>query len=128
MNCAVIVPEYSDVANAIGAVTGTIAQKSRAVINQVHGGNSYRVHTGQGVRVFDGYERAEKHAIETAKKYASEKAISAGAGAIEIKLNKKTLQVGDPLVGNKDKIIIETEITATAVGRPRMEEYGGHHA
>lgn len=128
LNCTIIVPEYSDVANAIGAVTGTIAQNSRVFIKQINGGRSYRLHTGQGVRIFDSYNRAENHAIEAAKKNAAEKAILAGAGNIEIKLNKKTLRFGDSEGGNENKVIIETEITATAVGRPRMEEYGGHDA
>ena len=130
LDADVIVPEYSEVANAIGAVTGTISQKSRAVIKQIHGGTSYRVHTRRGVHVFDDYEQAERHAIDISKKYASEKAVAAGAGAVEIKLNKHTLQAGDAADGN-NKTIIETEITATAVGRPRLaptEEYGGHGA
>jgi N-methylhydantoinase A/oxoprolinase/acetone carboxylase beta subunit len=128
LNCTIIIPEHSDVANAIGAVTGTIAQNSRVFIKQIQGGRSYRTHSGQGVRIFDRYDKAEEHAIEVAKQDASEKAILAGAGHTEIKLNKKAIQVGDSTTGNENKVIIEAEITVTAVGRPRMEEYGGYDA
>jgi len=128
LNCSIIVPKYSDVANAIGAVTGTITQNVRVLIKPIHGGKSYKVHTGQGISIFDKYDKAEYHAITIAKKDSATKALAAGADNVEININKKTLRVNSSAVCEENEILIETEIMATAVGRPRMAGYGDHDA
>lgn len=128
LNCGVIVPEHSDVANAIGAVTGTITQHGRAFIKPVHGGRSYTVHDSRGIQRFDRYDSAEGHAVEAAKEHAAAKGRAAGADHLEIKVSKHILNAGGGDSGQNQGVFIETEITATAIGRPRMAEYGGQDA
>ncbi len=119
-NCDISVPKNAAVANAIGAVTGTISQSVRVLIKPRHGGLSFRVYTTEGITTFKHYKDAEKYAREAAARIAGEKAHAAGADRFEIDLIKKDVGVKNKAIGGETETLIQTEIRATAVGRPRM--------
>jgi len=116
--CDIAVPENAGVANAIGAVTGTISQTVRVLIKPLDGGMSFRVHTPEGISTFKKYSEAEKYALDTASGIAGERARAAGADKIEIDLKKKNLGIADGNFNKNPGMLIQTEIFATAIGRP----------
>lgn len=121
LHCDIAVPENAGVANAIGAVTGTISQTVRVLIKPLENGISFRVHTPEGVSSFKKYREAEKYAVDTASEIAGKKARTAGADKIEIDLKKKNLGITDSDFNENPGMLIQTEIFATAIGRPRIK-------
>jgi len=121
LHCDIVVPENAGVANAIGAVTGTISQTVRVLIKPLDGGISFRVHTPEGISSFRKYRDAERYALDTASRIAGGKARAAGADKIEIDLKKKNLGIADADFNENPGMHIQTEIFATAIGRPRIK-------
>jgi N-methylhydantoinase A/oxoprolinase/acetone carboxylase beta subunit len=120
LGCDISVPDNAAVANAIGAVTGVISQTVNVLIKPVQGGMNFRVHSPEGIRWFENLMDAEKCAVETANRIAAHRARTAGADQVEVHIAKKRLEFKTNVSGDESEIVIETEITATAVGRPRM--------
>jgi len=121
-NCDIKIPDNFAVANAIGAVTGTISQTVRILIKPLNGGKTYRVYSPEGITGHDNYKDAKKIAINAATRIAGQRAATAGAGKIEIDLSAKNLGVKKKDSSRGEESIIQTEIKATAVGRPRMRD------
>jgi hypothetical protein len=115
------VPGNADVANAIGAVTGMISQTARILIKPIHGGASFRVHTPEGIGDFKTIGDAEIYAKKTAAEMAGGRALKSGAGTVEVSIVKKNIGAKTGRPGDESDILVETEIIATASGRPRME-------
>lgn len=120
--CELFVPEYADVSNAIGAVTGVISQAVQVLIKPRHGGASFRVYTPEGMVDFQKYQDAETHANRTAERMARDRARTAGADKIEIDFVNKKIGMNKDNPGDVPEILVQTEITAVAIGRPRMGE------
>jgi N-methylhydantoinase A/oxoprolinase/acetone carboxylase beta subunit len=120
LNCAITVPDNAPVANAVGAVTGSVSQTVRVLIKPGKDGASFRVHSARGINNFTQYQDAEDFALEAAKEMAVEKARSAGAENIEIHVAKKNTGTQKQFSAKESHVLIQTEIRATAVGRPRM--------
>jgi hypothetical protein len=114
------VPGNADVANAIGAVTGMISQTARILIKPIHGGASFRVHTPEGIGDFKTIGDAEIYAEKTAAEMAGGRALESGAGTVEVSIVKKNIGAKTGRPGDESEILVETEIIATASGRPRM--------
>ena len=109
------IPKHADVCNAVGAVASGIMQIVKILITQPAQGR-YRVHAGNGVKDFDDLEKAATHAQETAAAFALEQAIAGGALAPEVKTQRAdhTADISGEIV------FLESEISATAAGRPRL--------
>jgi len=112
------IPEHAEVASAIGAVATGVVQTSRILIRPLDGSNIFRVHLPFGVRDFTELTEAVAYARNTARRLAKHRAHEAGANSVKVHIEQhdKTARVYN------DKIYIETEIIATAVGRPRLKE------
>lgn len=115
------IPEHAEVANAIGAVAGGVVQTVRLLIRPRDGGNAYRVHLPFGVRDFQQLADAVAYAKDTAHRLAWEHAHRAGASAVQVytEQHDRTALIGSEYA---DELYIETEVTATAVGRPQLKE------
>jgi N-methylhydantoinase A/oxoprolinase/acetone carboxylase beta subunit len=110
-----IVPEHHDVSNAVGAVAGGVFETAIVTISAPRE-DRFRVHGPQGVRDFGALEEAAAYAIELARDTARARALAAGAATVEVKLDRK-----DNVVRNFGAdLFIESTITATATGRPRL--------
>ena len=112
-------PEYAEVDNAIGAAVAGIAQTVRILIQSVEEGQIFKVFLPYTVKNFMNLEDAVACAKTEGRQLAEEKAIRAGATGIEVTVNRldKTVSVLNDLV---DEIYIDTEVAATAIGRPRL--------
>jgi len=112
------IPEHAEVASAVGAVASGVVQTIRILIRPLDGSNVFRVHLPFGVRDFTELTPAVSYARDTARRLARHRAHRAGANSVKVHIEQhdRTARVYN------DKIYIETEVIATAVGRPRLQE------
>jgi N-methylhydantoinase A/oxoprolinase/acetone carboxylase beta subunit len=112
-------PEHAEVGNAIGAVVGSVIQTVRVSIRAMSGGVFFRAFLPEEIRDFPDLEEAVEFAQEAARKVCKERAGFAGAQAVKLNLNRHdhVVQAGS---GGLEKVFLETVITASAVGRPRL--------
>jgi len=113
LNAQLQVTEFAHVANALGAVVGTVRQEQVITISPA-GGRRVSVLFPDGPVEFDALESGASAAVERAQQMATEKARNAGALEPVLEVNRvdNTVNDGDELV------FFESCITAIATGRP----------
>jgi N-methylhydantoinase A/oxoprolinase/acetone carboxylase beta subunit len=113
------IPEYAGLANAIGAVSGSVVQTVRLTIQPVDAGEMVRLLGPLGVQEFVDLDDALEVALPLGRKMVEERALLAGAGEFEIQIERhdQTAQVAS---GWGDEIYLGTELVFTAVGRPSL--------
>lgn len=110
-----IVPPHHGVSNAVGAVAGGILETVVVTISAPRE-DRFRVHGPAGVGDFGDLEEAAAYAREAARMAAHARGLAAGAAAVEVAVERK-----DTVVRNFGAdLFIESMITATATGRPRL--------
>jgi len=113
-------PENAEVANAFGAVMGSVVQRAQVTVTQpVHG--TFIVHGDQGPMSFNALNSALARAEEIAKQKVRLLCESAGAASMEIIVSRDENHVHHDLDGD---LFLETRITATATGRPDCRQIG----
>ncbi len=110
-----VIPAHADVANAVGAVAGRVSVAKRLTISQPQAG-TFRLHLAEGPRDFNAYEKAEAAALDTLRVAAA--AAAAEAGAEDAELHETIAKREAEVEGSA--MMIETEITVEASGRPRL--------
>jgi len=111
-------PENGDVANAFGAVMGSVVQRSQVTVTQpLHG--SFIVHSDDGPIHFSNLEEAVSSAKSIAKEKACKLATDAGAESVEVRFSSEDKHVHHDVDGD---LFLETKITATASGRPDLSK------
>ncbi len=113
LNTTAVLHEYASVANALGAVVGSVKQQVIITLSPA-GGKRVRVHDPDGPQIFNSLEEAAAFASERVELIATDKATQAGAQEIKIEVNRKDNVVED----NGNFVFFGSEITASAVGRP----------
>ena len=110
-----VVPEDTDVANALGAVVGQVRVSAEIQISQPQAG-IFRVASSEGPIDFGDEERAMEEATRLVRDAAARRAEQAGADDAEIVLDRdiRTATV------EGQRTFVEAVITATASGRPRI--------
>ena len=113
-NTELFVPEFAEVANAVGAVAGGIVQHVRVLIRPSKDGLTYRVHSPSVMRDYENLDEAIAYARRAAGNLAKRLAHQAGAhrAKTEIEQNDRIISL------QTQNIYLETEIIATAIGRP----------
>lgn len=112
------IPDYAEVANAVGAVMGNVIQKAEITITQPTQGG-FRVHTSDGPRDFNNLDQAMVFAERTAADVAGSLARHAGAKQVETVLSRRENRVDDPLDGS---VFFDATVSALASGRPHAVE------
>ncbi len=109
-----VLPEHSHVANAAGAVAGSVVAEKEAIVYAQESGEShaYVVQIGEERSSFNEYEEAVAYARKKVGKMAARSAESAGANDPQVKIRVKT-------EGDLERI------RAKAVGNPRLSEQFG---
>ena len=110
------IPEHAEIANAIGAVAGSIMQTVRVRVSPQEAGALFRVHGPKGVRDFSNLEEAAAFARGQAGEHAKELAEKAGACSVYLDIDRRDHKV----IARGDEIFLECQITAVATGRPYM--------
>lgn len=115
LNTDLLIPPHAEVANAVGAVTGSVLQQIRVTIQPL-GEDQFRLHLPEGVQDFSSLEECVRCAEATVSRRAESRARQAGAEHIEVRVEREDRIA--PVRG--DRIYLGTEMMFTAVGRPRL--------
>lgn len=145
MKTKCVIPEYACVANAVGAITGCIRAEVVISINPDYSASGifgYTVFTKSGKASFVDYEKALEHAKKHGRLQAHDSAVAKGGMDIEVSVSilensaeVSSIGAGGAKCGTMDKckgcpgnsydcedsgnmVLIETKITASAVGKP----------
>ena len=112
------IPEHAEVANAIGAVVGSVVCRIHVLIvpQQEQG---YRVHLPNQVKKMLSLAQAIAYGQSQARELAIEGALKAGAEDLRVQVARhdRTAPVGD---GWGQRIHVQTDLEVTAIGRPRL--------
>jgi N-methylhydantoinase A/oxoprolinase/acetone carboxylase beta subunit len=107
-------PGHGEVANAFGAVMGSVVQRAHVMVTQpLHG--KFIVHSDQEPIQFNSLEEATETAGVMAMAKVRRMALAAGADEMEVRLSQDENHVHHDLDGS---LFLETRVTATATGRP----------
>jgi len=111
-----LLPQHADVANAYGAVMGSVLQRAQVTVTQPRHGH-FIVHADREPQHFDDLGGALARAAEIATSLARRLAREAGAGDCELFLDQAANHVRHDIDGD---LFLEARITATATGRPAL--------
>jgi N-methylhydantoinase A/oxoprolinase/acetone carboxylase beta subunit len=117
LNIGLILPEYGHVANAVGAVMGSVVQRSEIIITQPTQG-IYRIFHGATPFDITDLEDAISQAEGIVKEQAYTLAKSAGAGEVDIRIRHDNKHVISELDG---ELFVEAKISAIATGKPLLD-------
>ncbi len=106
------VPSHAEVANAYGAVMGSIIQRAEVMVTQPQQGEFKLFHGGKPL-LFDSLEEARQHGEELVRAQATQQICAAGAHGHEITIAYHDIHVPDSGDG---ELFLESRIVATAIG------------
>ena len=112
MRVQLSLPQHADVANAFGAVMGSVIQRAQITITQPNHGLFRLFHLDQP-ETFDNLDAAKQQAESIVSAMALERARDAGAINPEVTLDFNDVHVKDQVDGD---LFLESTITATAIG------------
>ena len=114
LGCEVVFPEHCDVANAVGAATGVVAQ---TVTVRVDGDGSglFMLHSTVGTKQFTDPAAAIEAATLLARESARDAAVAMGAADPEVKISLRKQLLPNAL---SDAGLLEAVVVAEAIGRP----------
>jgi len=117
LNLELKLPQYGHVANAIGAVMGSVVQRSEIIITQPTQG-IFRVFHGE--KPFDAtdLQQAFTQAEDIVRVQANQLALSAGATDVDVRIRHDNKHVISELDG---ELFVEAKICAIATGKPALE-------
>ncbi len=113
-----VLPEHAEVANAFGAVMGSVVQRFHVTVTQPLNGQ-FIVHSDREPIRFSNLEEALSSAEAIAGKAVQRLARKAGAGSVVIRVSRDDNHIHHDVDG---ELFLETKITATATGRPVMSK------
>jgi N-methylhydantoinase A/oxoprolinase/acetone carboxylase beta subunit len=117
LNTEVVIPPHADVANAVGAVTGSVVQRATAQIGPTGDGDSLRAYLPDGVRDFATLDDAVAYTRRIMLAHVEQLAALAGGDQIETHMSRRDFWI--PLQGSPtEKVYMGSELTFSAVGRP----------
>lgn len=114
------IPEHSGVANALGAIVGSIIMRVEALVLPQEQEQGYRIHLPNGSSHWDDLEQALAYGRSEAARIAREMAERAGAADVRIVLHERHSHapVSDIYGG---EVYVRSCIEARAIGRPRLK-------
>jgi N-methylhydantoinase A/oxoprolinase/acetone carboxylase beta subunit len=113
----VSVPEYNEVANAVGAITGAI-RESVAILIRPGEATGFVAYTAQEKMHFETLDEAKRRSTELAGKLVREKARRAGARSFNVQVNVEDKKVQ---LSEDDEVYLETLVTASVSSVPFMK-------
>lgn len=115
LNTELIIPPHAGVANAVGAVMGSVVQQIRVTIQPLDD-HRFRLHLPDGVHDASTLAESVRYAEQTMAERAEAMARQAGAHHVEVRIEREDRVA--PVRG--DRIYLGSEMTFTAVGRPGL--------
>ncbi len=116
LHTRLLIPRHAEIANAVGAVAGGVMQTVNVLIKPLDDDSGFRVHLPIGIHDFHDLEAAAAYAMEEASLLARAQAQRAGAVNVQVQTQRD-----DHIIRlQSEDIYFGSEVTATAVGRPRL--------
>ncbi len=117
LHTELIIPPHAEVANAVGAVSGSIVQRVAAFISPLDEEGRVRLHLPDGVRDFEGVRAAVQHAEQVLLPLVEAMARRAGAAQVEVRASRADHTA--PVKGAPHQAVyLGSELTFVATGRP----------
>jgi N-methylhydantoinase A/oxoprolinase/acetone carboxylase beta subunit len=121
LQAKLFMPQYAEVANAVGTVSGKSVERATILVKPGEGGG-FLVHTPRQREFFMIFEEAIEYACKEGQKFVYDQAVEAGAVKIETVVERQDRYsnlAGAADENNEDqRIFIESVIEISAVGRP----------
>ena len=125
LNAKLFLPEYSEVGNAIGAVTGSVIEQVEILIKPVSGS---RIIDDPNCTLFATFGKYEyetwSKAVEDGKtlgcEYVKRIALKSGARNVDINIVQDDREYTVGMEYSDSKILMETVLTITAIGKPNQ--------
>jgi N-methylhydantoinase A/oxoprolinase/acetone carboxylase beta subunit len=121
LHTELVIPAHADVANAVGAVAGSVVQQIEATIRPLSGDHRVRLHLPDVVLDFATVEESVAYAERVVPCQLEALARQAGADQIEVRTARVDQNVPTKGGGN-ECVYLGTELTFTAVGRPSLAQ------
>jgi N-methylhydantoinase A/oxoprolinase/acetone carboxylase beta subunit len=119
LNTELVIPAHADVANAVGAVAGSVVQRLQVMIRPLDDDHHVRLHLPEAVLDFPSVEEGVAYAEQVVMPEVLALARKAGADDVQVRMTREDQYV--PTQGGwDDQIYLGTELTFTAVGRPTL--------
>ncbi len=115
------IPPHAEVANAIGAVVGSVVQTARALVEPLASGAGFRAHLPAGIQDFDSLEEATVYSMTEVRRTAETQAYRAGAADVQVQIRRED-HVCRSAGSEIEDVYVDTEVVATAIGRPRLAD------
>jgi len=112
MHIGLHLPEYADVANAYGAVMGSVIQRAQVTVTQPQFG-TFCLFNNDQPQHFETLAAAKKCAEDIVLLEAERKALDAGAKNPQVTLSYEDIHVNDEIDG---ELFLESMVIATAIG------------
>lgn len=123
LGAELIIPDHAEVANAIGAVSGSVMHTCEVRIvaqYEVSGITAYTLHSAAGMWTSDELEEALAFAREHGRALATAGARAAGAGEVQIEEEEREERAVTSWGGNP--LYLGTRLRFTAIGRPNFQD------
>ncbi len=117
LGTTVVIPEYAEVANAVGAAAGKVVEEVNVTIRYDKVTEQYIVYMPDKRLAYGSLDEAETAAKAEAESLAQSFAIKAGAGECQVILHQKDNFVENFTTG--EKTYVETNVKAIATGKPK---------
>jgi N-methylhydantoinase A/oxoprolinase/acetone carboxylase beta subunit len=119
LHSTVRIPEHTGVANAVGAVVGSVVQREHILIVPQEDVGGFRIHLPDQLQDFQELEAAIAYAEEYGRRLATDGAHRAGAQDVKVQVERHD-QTAPVAAGWGEDIYLQTILEVSAVGRPRL--------
>jgi N-methylhydantoinase A/oxoprolinase/acetone carboxylase beta subunit len=116
VNAEIIIPEYHEVANAVGSITGGVCENVTVLIRP-HGDEGFVAYAPQENRYYPTLEEAKQDVVALVEETANKKARLAGAKRVHIDVD---VHDREARVAYDENIYLETVVTARLNGIPSI--------
>ncbi|MFP3895758.1 MAG: hydantoinase/oxoprolinase N-terminal domain-containing protein, partial [Anaerolineales bacterium] len=118
------IPDHAEVANALGAVAGSVVSRVHILIVPDEDAGLFRVHFPDGLRDYATLDEALACAETRGRVLALEEARRAGAEDVRVQVERRD-QRAPVATGWGEELYLQTLLDVTAVGRPRLARRDG---
>lgn len=121
LHTALNIPEHAEVANAVGAIAGSIVESVDVTLQPVYsvaGISHYAVYSSEGLAEIQSMSEARDLAVATARRLAQMQAEQAGATQIEVRIEHEEQQASGQEGAN---IFLGATVRAVAMGKLAFE-------
>jgi N-methylhydantoinase A/oxoprolinase/acetone carboxylase beta subunit len=132
LHTELIIPEHAGIANALGAVVGSVVQRATALIRPIDFGERYRLFISGNLEIhltqtdFSDLESCVAHAQTVIPEKLTDLAQQAGSNHVEIKMHRSD-HIAEVQNQIGQDVFLETVLFYTAVGRPATHQAFMHY-